>query len=421
MVKRSITFEGLRYLYLVLFCKGEDVMGIKSINLLAFDVISSIGSKIFSFACAFYILKHTNDPLIYTIYLSLIVLSTILSQPLFGVWVDKFNNKKLVIVAQIINVIFLSIFIVKFNYIYIIILGVILNLTDGIIGLIVNSNIKNISEKDMARFVSIRQTYTVTISFLAPILGGMLIAILKIEYLALINVITELSSIFVFLFIKINRLIESKSNSNSFLKDIKVGFSYLIKNKILLNFMLVGLIINFLVNSIVVGVPIIAIQSMKLSSQQFGFTEAGMTIGMFIVSLGLSIRPLKHRLKGPFEISVILQVIALWILSLSIFWSLTVNMSFILITLVYFIAGLSLPLANIPYSIYLQNTVEEQYKGRVFSLNQSIAQSLMPVSFLIFGFILKYSHSLTYLIVSILMLVVLVYFDKTVKKEDIKF
>lgn len=160
---------------------------------------------------------------------------------------------------------------------------------------------------------------------------------------------------------------------------------------------------------------------MKLSSQQFGFTEAGMTIGMFIVSLGLSIRPLKHRLKGPFEISVILQVIALWILSLSIFLSLTVNMSFILITLVYFIAGLSLPLANIPYSIYLQNTVEEQYKGRVFSLNQSIAQSLMPVSFLIFGFILKYSQSLTYLIVSILMLVVLVYFDKTVKKEDIKF
>ncbi|RIL71096.1 MFS transporter, partial [Staphylococcus devriesei] len=213
----------------------------------------------------------------------------------------------------------------------------------------------------------------------------------------------------------------SKTNSNSFLKDIKVGFSYLIKNKILLNFMLVGLIINFLVNSVVVGVPIIAIQSMKLSSQQFGFTEAGMTIGMFIVSLGLSIRPLKHRLKGPFEISVILQVIALWRLSLSIFLSLTVNMSFILITLVYFIAGLSLPLANIPYSIYLQNTVEEQYKGRVFSLNQSIAQSLMPVSFLIFGFILKYSQSLTYLIVSILMLVVLVYFDKTVRKEDIKF
>ncbi|GEP77572.1 hypothetical protein SCA04_18860 [Staphylococcus carnosus] len=44
-------------------------MNIRSINLLLFEVISSIGSKIFSFACAFYILQNTQTTSIYSIYL----------------------------------------------------------------------------------------------------------------------------------------------------------------------------------------------------------------------------------------------------------------------------------------------------------------------------------------------------------------
>lgn len=74
-------------------------MNIRSINLLLFEVISSIGSKIFSFACAFYILQNTQTTSIYSIYLAVIVISSIVSQPLFGIWTDKYNNKKIVVIS----------------------------------------------------------------------------------------------------------------------------------------------------------------------------------------------------------------------------------------------------------------------------------------------------------------------------------
>ncbi|BGE81128.1 MFS transporter [Staphylococcus petrasii] len=392
-------------------------MNIQTINLLLFDVISSIGSKIFTFACAFYILKNTHSPTVYTLYLTIIVLSTILSQPLFGVYADKYNNKKIVIISQIINVIALSVFICIFNhyFYYIILLGVILNLTDGAISIIVNANIKNISEKDIERFISLRQMYTVGIGFLAPILGGILIAALKIEYLALINVITELLAMVFIMAIKIDRVMEVTKNSLK--QDFKIGFSYLLKNKTLLNFMLVAIILNFLINSVVVGVPITSIQVMKLSSQQFGVIESSLTIGMFIISLVFSIYPIKNKLTLPFQISIILQFLAVLILSMTLFLNIQNYLAFVLIGVVYFIIGSALPLSNIPYSIYLQNYIDEQYKGRVFSLNQSIVQSLTPVSFLVFGILLNYSQKFIYLIVSILILFVFIYFSTYMKKK----
>lgn len=394
-------------------------MNINSMNLLLFDVISSIGSKIFSFACAFYILQHTHNSVLYTVYLTFIVISTIISQPLFGVWIDKFNNKNIVFYAQIINIIFLSLFILVYDYYfyYLILLGIVLNLTDGIISIIINANIKNISEEDMERFVSIRQMYMVAIGFLAPILGGILLGVFKIEYLAMFNIITEFLAIISFIFIKINRIIEVEHSS--FKKNISVGFLYLIKNKTLLNFMGVSLVLNFLVNSVVIGIPVTAIQVKKLSTEQLGIIEAGSTLGMFLMSLALSIYPLKNKLKGPFQVSIIFQFLAVFLLSITLLLNLEMTFSFVLFIIVYFIIGLALPLLNVPYSIYMQNSIEESYKGRVFSLNQSIVQSITPLSYLLFGLILNYSQATVYFLVSLLIGVVLIYFSVAVKKEKI--
>lgn len=393
-------------------------MNIRSINLLLFEVISSIGSKVFSFACAFYILRNTETASIYSIYLAIIVLCSILSAPIFGIWADKYNNKKIVLIAQIINIIALALFVPLFQhfFMYILLLGIILNLTDGAISLIVSSNIKNIAQKDMERFVSLRQMYNIGISILSPIIGGFLIAFVSISSLALLNIITEAVSIVLMFYLTMDRVIQT--GDNSFLQDFKEGFSYFFKHKMLLKIIMIATILNFLVNSIVVGVPIISIQTFKLSPQQFGLVESAFTIGMFIISLIATFLPLKQKFKGPFQCSIILQFLALFTLGLALALDVKGLTGFVVVFVVYLIIGVSLPVMNIPYSIYLQTNIEEHIKGRVLSLNQSMAMALTPLSLLIFGVLMNYSQAGVYLSVSFLILIVFIYFSITIKKEN---
>ena len=121
-------------------------MNQSTMKLASFEIISSLGSKVFSFACAFYLLQMSHTSMIYSIYLALIVSSTILSEPILGVFADKLNNKKLIFFAQVINVMLLILF-AAFNLhtvYFIVALGVFLNLTDGVVSIVINANLKYI-------------------------------------------------------------------------------------------------------------------------------------------------------------------------------------------------------------------------------------------------------------------------------------
>jgi DHA3 family macrolide efflux protein-like MFS transporter len=47
--------------------------------------------------------------------------------------------------------------------------------------------------------------------------------------------------------------------------------------------------------------------------------------------------------------------------------------------------GIALPFFNTPSGVLLQETVESDYLGRVFSILSMVATSLMPLSMLLFG------------------------------------
>ncbi|MGN5883182.1 MULTISPECIES: MFS transporter [Staphylococcus] len=394
-------------------------MNIKSINLLLFDVISSVGSKIFSFACAFYILHTTQTSAMYSIFLALIVISTVLSQPIFGVLTDKYNNKRIIFVSQIINVIALIIFIPLYQsfFHYILIIGIILNLTDGAISLVVNANIKNISQNDMERFISLRQSYNLAISILSPIIGGFLIAFIHIKYLAMLNVATEAIAILIMYFLTIDRVTVS-NNNNSMFSDFKEGLAYLLRNNTFIRFMMIGVILNFLVNAVIVGVPVISIQTWHISSEQFGIVESATTIGMFSMSLLLSVFPIKKKLKGPFQISMLLMFFSILFLGVSLLIQPNPFQGFIILFLVYLINGIALPLTNIPYSIFLQTYIDENYKGRVLSLNQSIVLCITPLSLLIFGFLLNYTQAGLFIAIAVFVFIILCYFTVAFKKDE---
>ena len=389
-------------------------MNQSTMKLASFEIISSLGLKVFSFACAFYLLQMSHTSMIYSIYLALIVSSTILSEPILGVFADKLNNKKLIFFAQVINVMLLILF-AAFNLhtvYFIVALGVFLNLTDGVVSIVINANLKYISGDSLERFIPIRQMYKIGMNFLGPILGGMLIAFFTIENLAFFNAFTEALTIILLFYISLKKMIEAEEES--LYHSFKEGWRYTLRQSNLLRFMMISCILNFLMNSVVVGVPVAAIHYFKLSSKQFGLIEGAFTLGMFVLSLVLSLLPISKNLKRSFQISILMQLGILISLSLMFIGDLHAKYTLILMICIYFVMGLSVTLAGVPYSIYLQNSVDESYKGRVLSLNEMLVQSLMPLSFLIFGFLFHFSMVGIFIGVATLMCFIFIYFSRRV-------
>ncbi|HEC2153809.1 TPA: hypothetical protein R1908_001917 [Staphylococcus delphini] len=80
--------------------------------------------------------------------------------------------------------------------------------------------------------------------------------------------------------------------------------------------------------------------------------------------------------------------------------------------------GIAIPIDNVPYQIMLHNTIDEDYKSRVFALLQSLATGLNPLGLIFFGFVIPYSYGLVFLISGICMIFVMLYFIKNYQEQE---
>lgn len=348
-------------------------------KLVIFGFISTIGSSVFSFACAFHILKNTENSYLYSIYLTLIVITTILSTPISGVFIDSVNNKRLILYSQLSSVAALIIFSLLYddNVYMIICLGILLTIPDGINSVIIQKNLQRIVTDNLERVISIRQTVSTLTRFVSPIIGGIVIAFIPLQVIGMMNMITEAISIFL---IQSLPIINHQQLKSQLVHSFKEGVQYLVKKKEIMTFLVCAMLNNFLINVLVVGVPIIAIQQLHLKSTQFGMIESGYTIALFLVSFVMSIYPVKRRVTLYYKIGVLIEIVTLFSLGVFLLFPHQNLTSFIFLIATYMLIGVSLPIINTPYGIYLQKAVEDEYKGRVFSLNSSIAQAIIPVS-----------------------------------------
>lgn len=380
-----------------------------------FGFISTIGSSVFSFACAFHILKNTENSYLYSIYLTLIVITTILSTPISGVFIDSVNNKRLILYSQLSSVAALIIFSLLYddNVYMIICLGLLLTVPDGINSVIIQKNLQRIVTDNLERVISIRQTVSTLTSFVSPIIGGIVITFIPLQVIGMMNMLTEAISI---ILIQSLPIINHQQMKSQFVHSFKEGVQYLVKKKEIMTFLVCAMLNNFLINVIVVGVPIIAIQQLHLKSTQFGMIESGYTIALFLVSFVMSIYPVKRGVTLFYKIGILIEIVTLFSLGVFLLYPHQNSTSFIFLIATYMLIGVSLPIINTPYGVYLQKAVEDEYKGRVFSLNSSIAQAIIPVSLSFFGFILNDNAAQVFMIDAILMLVVLTGFSIAMRK-----
>ncbi|HAR6478739.1 TPA: MFS transporter [Staphylococcus pseudintermedius] len=391
-------------------------MSIKTASLLLFNSVSSVGSRIFSFACAFYILQHTDSTALFTLYLTAIVISTLVTEPLLGLFAGRYHNKMMVIMIQLLNVIFLFVFTIVFDmfFNYIIILGIILNMTDATIRMFIDANVNHIIKGDVERYTSLTLTTNTAIHFLAPIIGGMMIAFFNIETLALLNLITEALAVLFVLNLPLDK--EVKFENKQMKKSLREGYRHLKQQKALKHFFIIMVALHFLVAVFSIGMPIAAVQSMQLSAPQYGVVVAGFTVGMVAVSVWLGMNSEKDNLKSTYERAMLLQCVTVLILGIMVVFQMNTAVAMLLLFILNGLMGLSQPLAIIPTSNYLQEAIEEKYRGYVMTFKQTLLDISYPVALLFFGVVLNHHQAVVYFIVTVLIMVLYIYFSFIMRK-----
>ncbi|EJA1875170.1 MFS transporter [Staphylococcus pseudintermedius] len=391
-------------------------MSIKTASLLLFNSVSSVGSRIFSFACAFYILQHTDSTALFTLYLTAIVISTLVTEPLLGLFAGRYHNKMMVIMIQLLNVIFLFVFTIVFDmfFNYIIILGIMLNMTDATIRMFIDANVNHIIKGDVERYTSLTLTTNTAIHFLAPIIGGMMIAFFNIETLALLNLITEALAVLFVLNLPLDK--EVKFEHKQMKKSLREGYRYLKQQKALKHFFIIMVALHFLVAVFSIGMPIAAVQFMQLSAPQYGVVVAGFTVGMVAVSVWLGMNSEKDNLKSTYERVMLLQCVTVLILGVMVVFQMNTAVAMLLLFILNGLMGLSQPLAIIPTSNYLQEAIEEKYRGYVMTFKQTLLDISYPVALLFFGVVLNHHQAVVYFIVTVLIMVLYIYFSFIMRK-----
>lgn len=382
-------------------------------------MISSFGSQVYAFAISFYILQMTGSASNFALNLICSILPRTLVAPFAGYAADRYSRKMIVIVAQIATTLaIIGLLIVSLtaglSLVAIYTTTVILSLTSTFSSVTFSSSITGlVDEGRIQKAMSLNQ---MSISFAAigsPALGGLLygavsMPVFLIMYMvaSFIAVILESTMNFT-LFAKRRETVEGEEKE-PMLQSMKEGLRYLKNEPILKAIVWISLFINFLFGAYMVGYSFILIEKLKIASEHFGLTEGAFALGMLLLSIYFSAR---NEVKYPLLLSkrsIVIMGVLMGAVALPLIISMSYNVTFGYYAVLMFCLGSAMIITNTPLQVMMQKMIEDDYKGRVFSIIETMAMALMPLGTVIYGFLYDLLPAEGILIVSSLLLIVVV-------------
>ncbi|QFT87489.1 enterobactin exporter EntS [Bacillus sp. THAF10] len=360
-------------------------------------LISSFGAQVYAFAISFYILQTTGSATSFATNLICNLLPRTLAGPFAGAITDRYSRKKIVIMAQIattLAIVGLLTYTLTFglSLIAIYTTTVILSLTSTFSAIAFTSSITGLIDPGrIQKAMSLNQMAFSFATIGSPAVGGLLYGVVSIPYflgtyiiLSAVAVVLE-STMNFRLFAAPAKKKEEGEAKESLLQSMKAGLGYLRLQPLVMIMLWISLLINFLFGAYEVGYSYILIEKLKIESQHFGFTQGAFSVGMLLMSIYFSMRkevkyPLLVSKRGVIAMGVILGAISIPLVLPMNYW-----MTFTFYMVIMFSFGSFIIIVNTPIQVMLQKTIDDEYKGRVFSTIETMAMALMPLGMVIFG------------------------------------
>ena len=368
MSQKTPTFQGMGTFYVIWF--GQ--------------LISTLGSRLTSFALGVWIYENTNSVTLFAINTFAFMATTVLVSPFAGALVDKWNRRWVMVMSDAgAGLSTLAIWFLFFTgkmeiqYIYIV---TIFNAAFTAFQFPAHSAATTmlVPKKQLGRAGGMVQIGQAISQLASPILAGALFVSVGLQTIVLIDFVSFLFAVSTLLAVRIpepERISEAKAQQGTLFESVRYGWCYIVDRKGLLYCMLYIAGLNF-----AAGFFGTLLQPLMLELgdvQQVGLTTsiigAGMLVGTLVMSIwGGPKRRVYAIIGSGFWMGIC--VIAMGI-----------RPSMMSISTTGFLLFLALPILNGNSRAMWQTKIPADVQGRVFSVRRMIGQFTHPIAALIAG------------------------------------
>ena len=349
------------------------------------QTISLFGSSLVQYAIFWYLTLETQSGVIMTLSTIFGFLPTFFISPFAGVWADRYNRKRLIVLSDGITALSTLVLVLLFlagqRSIWILLAtSAIRAIGAGIQMPAVGAILPQIvPEKELTRINGLNGSVQAVIMLISPMISGALYQFAPMEGIFMIDIVTAALAIAIMVFLLKVPTHEKASQEqvSNYLQDMKLGFRYIQNHAFIKRLFLYFSLAFFMAAPVSFLSPLQVARSFgddvwRLTAIEIAFSIGMIGGGLWIASWG----GFKNRIHS---IAFAIGAMGLCTFGMGVipnFWIYLFLMGLV---------GLVIPLLNAPSMTLLQEKVEEDFLGRVFGVQSMVASSMMPLGMLIFG------------------------------------
>lgn len=352
---------------------------------LSSQTISLFGSSLVQYAIMWYVTMNTQSGVMMTVYIICGFLPTFFLSPFAGVWADRYDRKKLIIVADsaiaLSTLILAIVFMSGYREMWLLfVVAAIRALGAGVQTPAVGAFLPQIVPEDkLTKANAANGSIQSIIMLVSPMISGALLTKASIVTIFFIDIVTAFIGISILIiFLRVEAHKKALENSNlSYFEDMQKGINYIKGHHYVRNFFIFCAAFFFLFTPAAFLTPLQVTRSFGNDVWRLTAIEITFSIGMILGGIIMAS-------WGGFKNRVYSMAFSSFV-SAACTIALGIVPSFYIYLMFMGIFGIVMPMFNTPSTVLLQEKVEPDYLGRVFGVFGMISSSMMPLGMIVFG------------------------------------
>lgn len=382
-------------------------------------VVSLFGNTIYLIVLPLYILNITQNLKFTGIFFAAVNLPTTIISIFIGTIIEKFNKKNIILISDFLASILYFILFLYFknsnSLIFLFLISLIINIISKFFEIASKVLFSEINTPEtLEKYNGLQSFLENTVMIIGPVIGTYLFATFSFNLILIIVSLSYFLSFLQELFIKYEKITNLSKEKSSFFKDFKEGINYIKNNKIIFNFFILVMFLNFFIaNNDEIINPGILIKKYGISEKLFGFSATSYVGGSVFAGIFIYYNKkfsFLKKLKLLFILNSSLMCLG-GLLSIILF-RYNHYIYFKIFIFFQFLIGMITTFVNVPLISSFQRNVEIEYQSRFFSILSFFSGGLIPLGILYAGYLSSYiGADVTYMInnVAIIIIVCLVF------------
>ena len=374
--------------------------------------VSLMGDRIHSMALVWYILNKLGTGAAIGTIMIMTTLPAVILGPFTGALADRFDRRKIMLLMDSIRAfaaVTLGIFVLvgqaRLSIIFAV--TIVLSICNALYMPTTSALFPNLVRDDqLYQANSISSFLSSLATCVGPAVSGLIIANFGVEGAFIVNGLSFIISAGFEYKMRISeKLSDHPLKVRDFMKKIVEGFVFVKNKPAILAMLLFGMSINFFFfpcHDVIL--PIIIKKILSMNAKQFGVITSIFPLGLLVSTLLLQFMPQPEK-KHKFMLwSMFCQSMGLILLALPIvpffFQRINGQHFFAIYIGIAFIRGMVFGFSNVPMAVVNQRIVPNEFRGRVYALQSTCYQGLIPIAYGVAGFAVDFLPSYFVVIVA---------------------